>query len=108
MICSRYLELVKRLFEKRADFNFPIVNFPYMSSNVPSAPAYGVYEFQLVWYAEPVANIKTLLIEGSCSPINCYHRVIAKRSLCHQLKSSRDIMASLNPTMLLFLNLFQI
>ena len=26
---------------------------------------------------EPVANIKTLLIEGICSPINCCHRVIA-------------------------------
>ena len=27
---------------------------------------------------ELVANIRTLLIEGSCSPINCCHRVIAE------------------------------
>ena len=26
---------------------------------------------------EPVPNIKTLLIEGSCSPINYFHRTIA-------------------------------
>ena len=49
----------------------------------------------------PVANIKTLLIEGSCSPTNGY-RVIAKRSLCQQLKRPMgDIMI---PTMWPFLN----
>ena len=30
------------------DFNFNIVNFPYLSSNIPSGPAYGVYISQLV------------------------------------------------------------
>ena len=45
---------------------------------------------------EPIANIKTLLLERNCSPINCCHRVIAKRSLCQQLKSSMgDIFTSL-------------
>ena len=29
-------------------FNFHIVNFPYMDSNIPSKPAYGVYISQLV------------------------------------------------------------
>ena len=28
-------------------FGFHIVNFPFMSSNIPSAPAYGVYASQL-------------------------------------------------------------
>jgi len=28
---------------KRDDFNFPIMNFPFISSNIPAAPAYGVY-----------------------------------------------------------------
>ena len=30
-------------YDKRDDFNFPNVHFPFLSSNVPSAPAYGVY-----------------------------------------------------------------
>jgi len=30
-------------YDKRDDFNFPIVNFPFISSNIPAAPAYGVY-----------------------------------------------------------------
>ena len=31
------------VFDKRDGFNFHIVNFPYMDSNIPSKPAYGVY-----------------------------------------------------------------
>ena len=32
----------------RDSFNFDIVNFPNMSSNIPSKPAHGVYISQLV------------------------------------------------------------
>ena len=34
---------VTRLYDKRDDFNFPIVNFPFWNSNIPSGPANGVY-----------------------------------------------------------------
>ena len=40
--CYLYIDngkLTTRLYDKRNDFNFPIV----LSSNIPSAPAYGVY-----------------------------------------------------------------
>ena len=30
------------------DFTFPIVNFPFISNNIPVAPAYGVYISQLI------------------------------------------------------------
>ena len=36
------------VYDKRDSFNFSIVNFPYLSSNIPSKPAYGVYISQLV------------------------------------------------------------
>jgi hypothetical protein len=32
-----------QLYDKRDDFNFSIVNFPYLCSNIPASPAYGVY-----------------------------------------------------------------
>jgi len=32
-----------KLYDKRDDFNFPIVNFPFICSNFPAAPAYWVY-----------------------------------------------------------------
>ena len=44
-----------KLYDKRDDFNFPIVNFPFICSNIPAAPAYGVYIsddtiFQSLWF----------------------------------------------------------
>ena len=36
-----------KLYDKRDDFNFPIVNFPFICSNIPTAPAYGVYISQI-------------------------------------------------------------
>ena len=35
--------ITTKLNNKRDTFGFHIVNFPFMSSNIPSAPAYGVY-----------------------------------------------------------------
>ena len=32
-----------RLYDKRDDFHFHIVNFPFFSSNIPSGPSYGVH-----------------------------------------------------------------
>ncbi|KAK3087812.1 hypothetical protein FSP39_010974 [Pinctada imbricata] len=44
------------LYDKRDDFNFSITNFPFLSSNIPSSPAYGVFISQLIRYAR--ANTK--------------------------------------------------
>jgi hypothetical protein len=45
-------KLTTQLYNKRDDFNFAIVNFPYTCSNIPLSPSYGsVYIFQLIRYA---------------------------------------------------------
>ena len=73
-----------RLYDKRDDFNFTIVNVPFLSSNIPSTPAYGVNVSQLVRYCFKYQDFTE---EGSCLPINCCHRVIAERCLYQQLKA---------------------
>jgi hypothetical protein len=40
-----------KLYDKRDDFNFPIVKFPFICTNIPAAPAYGVYISQLIRYS---------------------------------------------------------
>lgn len=40
-----------KIFDKRDDFNFPLINFPFLSSNIPYAPSYGFYMSQLRRYA---------------------------------------------------------
>ena len=44
-------KLTTKIYDKRDDFNFPIVNFPFLSSNIPTSPAYGVFVSQLIRYA---------------------------------------------------------
>ena len=44
-------ELSARLYDRRNDFDFYIINFPFLSSNIPSGPSYGVYISQLIRYA---------------------------------------------------------
>ena len=36
------------LYDKRDDFDFHIVNFPFLSSNMPSGPSYGLYISPLI------------------------------------------------------------
>ena len=43
--------LTTSLYDKRDDFDFAIVNFPFLCSNIPLSPAYGVYISQLIRYA---------------------------------------------------------
>ena len=42
--------LYTKLYDKRDDFDFHIVIFPFLSSNIPSSPSYGVYISQLIRY----------------------------------------------------------
>ena len=52
-VSASYLELLNRsrgtvnftltlFYDKRDDFIFYMTNFPFLSSNIPSSPAYGV------------------------------------------------------------------
>ena len=45
-ICNN--KYVTEVYDKRENFNFNIVNYPYMCSNIPAKPTYGVYVSQLV------------------------------------------------------------
>ena len=40
-----------KIYDKRDDFYFDIVNFPFLCGNVPQSPSYGVYISQLIRFA---------------------------------------------------------
>ena len=40
-----------KIYEKRDDFHFEIVNFPFLDGDVPRSPFYGVYISQLIRFA---------------------------------------------------------
>ena len=41
-------QFVTAVWDKRDSFTFHIVNYPFLSSNIPTGPAYGIYISQLV------------------------------------------------------------
>ena len=50
-----------KIYDKRDDFDFAIVNSPFLDGDVPRRPSYGVYISQLIIFACVVMK-KTLLL----------------------------------------------
>ena len=72
--------ITTKLYDKRDAFGFQIVNFPFMSRNISSAPAYGVYASQLICYARCCSNYSDVLL--------C-RRALVKRLLSQGYKVNR-------------------
>ena len=59
-------KLSTRLYDKRDDFDFHSVNFPFLSSNIPSGPSYGVYILQLIRYARWCSHYEDFRYRHKC------------------------------------------
>ena len=46
-----------KIYDKRDDYNFEIVNFPHLDGDVPRATSYGVYISQLIRFARGCSNV---------------------------------------------------
>ena len=46
-----------KIYDKRDDFNFDIVNFPFLNGDVPQLPSYGVYISQLIRFARASSHV---------------------------------------------------
>ena len=62
-----------KIYDKRDDFDFDIVNFPFLDGDVPRRTSYGVYISQLIRFARALlekysVSLKTLLQQGISEP----------------------------------------
>jgi hypothetical protein len=53
--------LKNKLYDKRDDFTFPIVDFPFIISNITATLAYGVYISQFIRYSSVCAQYSDCL-----------------------------------------------
>ena len=60
-----------KFYDKRDDFNFPIVNFPFICSNIPAAPAYGVYISQMIRFSRACGFYQDFLVLYVLSIVVC-------------------------------------
>ena len=58
-------QLRTSLYDKRDYFNFHITNFPFLSSNIPSSPAYGVFISQLIRYARACSSYECFILRAA-------------------------------------------
>ena len=58
-------QLRTSLYDQRDDFNFHITNFPFLSSNIPSSPAYGVFISQLIRYARACSSYECFILRAA-------------------------------------------
>ena len=89
--CYLYIDngkLTTRLYDKRDDFNFPIVNFPFLSGNIPSAPAYDVYVSRLIRYARACSNYQDFMERGKVLTTKLLSQGYQKTKLVATLKKS--------------------
>ena len=55
-------QLFTSIYDKRDDFNFNITNLLFMSSNIPSSPAYGVFISQLIRYVRTFSSYECFIL----------------------------------------------
>ena len=57
-----------KIYDKRDDFDFDIVNFPFLDGDIPRSASYGVYISQLIRFARVYSHViyKYKIGKNSC------------------------------------------
>ena len=77
-------QLRTSIYDKRDDFIFHITNFPFLSSNIQSSPAYGVFISQLIRYARACSSYECFILRAA----RLSSKLIGQRYVIEHLKSS--------------------
>ena len=57
-----------KIYDKRDDFDFDIVNFPFLDGDVPRRSCYGVYISQLIRFAPVCSHFDDFHTRNKCLP----------------------------------------
>ena len=61
---GRDSQLHTSLYDNHDDFKFHMTNFPFLSSNIPSSPTYGVFISQLIRYARACSSYECFILKA--------------------------------------------
>ena len=86
-LCIDNGKLVSRFYNRRDDFNYPIVNFPFLGSNIPSAPACGVYVSQLASSARTCSKYQDFVDRGKLPTIKLLSQGYREAKLLSAVKN---------------------
>ena len=77
-------QLHTSLYDKRDDFNFHITNFPFLSSNISSSPAYVVFIPQLIRYARACSFYEYFIQRA----VRLFNKLLGQGNVKERLRSS--------------------
>ena len=77
-------QLRTSLYNKRDVSNFHITNFPFLISNIPSSPAYGVFISQLIRYARACSSYECFILRA----VQLSNKLLGQGFVNEGLKSS--------------------
>ena len=81
---GRESQLHTSLYDKRDDFNFHITNFPFLSCNIPSSPAYDVFISQLILYARASSSYECFILRA----VQLSNKLLGQGYVKERLRSS--------------------
>ena len=58
--------LSSKIYDKRDDFDFDIVNFPFLDGDVPRHPSYGVYISQIIRFFRVCSHVDDFNTRNKC------------------------------------------
>ena len=64
-----------KIYDKRDDFNFEIVNFPFLDGDVPLSTSYGVYISQLIRFARASSYVTDFNTHNKLLTQKWYHKL---------------------------------
>ena len=73
-----------KIYDKRDDFDFEIVNFPFLDSDVPRSTSYGVYISQLIRFAGASSYITDF---NTCNKL-LTQKLLKQGYRCHELRKT--------------------
>ena len=65
LLIGRDGQLHTSIYDKRDNFNFYITNFPFLSSNILTSPAYGVFISKLIRYARACSSYRCFILRAT-------------------------------------------
>ena len=69
--------LFSKIYDKRDEFDFDIVDFPFLDGNVPRHPSYGVYISQVIRFASVCSHVEDFNARNACLTAKPLIRVIS-------------------------------
>ena len=72
------------VYDKRGGFGFPIVNFPWLSGDVPRLPSYGIYISQWVRFARCCTSV----LDFHSKNLNFFSKLLTQGYRYHKLRKT--------------------